>query len=196
MPALFAVYPGPLAKAAAFGLLAAAAFSLVPLARARATPPLGLFRTRPGRPAEFGPEMVGAVLAAVGLVGAGRGHRPDPAGGGGHDRRRWRSASACCGCSAAARRRGAARCGADFARRRLRIGLANLAGPASAARTAAPAIGLGVALLAAVVLIQSSLLAQIREVAPSTAPALVFTEIPAEQRRRVRRRRRRAPSGR
>ena len=37
----------------------------------------------------------------------------------------------------------------------LRIGLANLAGPGSAARTAAPAIGLGVALLSAVVLLPS-----------------------------------------
>jgi putative ABC transport system permease protein len=61
------------------------------------------------------------------------------------------------------------------------MGLANLAGPGSAARTAAPAIGLGVALLAAVVLIQSSLLRQVAEVAPRTAPALVFTEIPGER---------------
>src|SRR6202000_3026076 len=63
----------------------------------------------------------------------------------------------------------------------VRIGLANLAGPSSAARTAAPAIGLGVALLSAVVLIQSSLLAQVKEVAPKTAPSLVFTEIPADR---------------
>jgi putative ABC transport system permease protein len=61
-----------------------------------------------------------------------------------------------------------------------RMALANLAGPRSAARTAAPAIGLGVALLAAVVLIQSSLLAEVTDVAPRTAPALVFTDIPAE----------------
>jgi putative ABC transport system permease protein len=40
-------------------------------------------------------------------------------------------------------------------------------------------VGLGVALLAAVVLIQSSLLAEVREVAPRTAPSLVFTEIPS-----------------
>ncbi len=36
------------------------------------------------------------------------------------------------------------------------------------------------ALLAAVVLIQSSLLSEVREVAPRTAPSLVFTEIPAD----------------
>jgi putative ABC transport system permease protein len=58
------------------------------------------------------------------------------------------------------------------------MGLANLAGPRSAARAATPAIGLGVALLAAVVLIQSSLLSEVRVTAPKAAPALVFTEIP------------------
>ncbi|MDP3489582.1 MAG: FtsX-like permease family protein, partial [Phenylobacterium sp.] len=51
----------------------------------------------------------------------------------------------------------------------------------SAARTATPAIGLGVALLSAIVLIQSSLLAQVSVVAPTTAPSLVFTEIPGER---------------
>ena len=60
------------------------------------------------------------------------------------------------------------------------MGLANLAGPASAARTASPSIGFGVALLTAVVLIQSSLLAQVRDVAPRTAPSLVFTQIPSD----------------
>src|SRR6185503_5941973 len=63
----------------------------------------------------------------------------------------------------------------------LRIGLANLAGPHSAARTASPAIGLGVALLACVVLIQSSLLNEVAEVAPQTAPALVFTDVPSDR---------------
>jgi putative ABC transport system permease protein len=58
----------------------------------------------------------------------------------------------------AGRARGAARGAA-------RLGLANLTGPGSAARTAAPAIGLGVALLAAVVLIQSSLLREIADIA-------------------------------
>jgi putative ABC transport system permease protein len=78
----------------------------------------------------------------------------------------------------AARLAGALR---KVARGPLRIGLANLAGPGSAARTAAPAIGLGVALLAAVVLIQSSLLRQVTEIAPKTAPAMVFTDIPGER---------------
>ena len=69
----------------------------------------------------------------------------------------------------------------DVSRGALRIGLANLAGPGSAARTASPAIGLGVALLSAVVLIQSSLLAQVMEVAPRTAPSLVFSGLLTSQ---------------
>ena len=47
IPALFKIYPWPLAKAGLFGLLAAAAFSLVPLSRARSTPPSALFRRAP-----------------------------------------------------------------------------------------------------------------------------------------------------
>ncbi|HSV04630.1 MAG TPA: FtsX-like permease family protein [Phenylobacterium sp.] len=179
VPALFAVYPWPLAKAAAFGLLSAAAFSLAPLARARATPPASLFRSDLSGALRFGPEIVGAGLAAAGLAALAIVTAPTPLAAGimiggvaaaflllwaiG-----WGAARA------AGRARGAAR-------GPVRIGLANLAGPRSAARTAAPAIGLGVGLLAAVVLIQSSLLAEVTEVAPQTAPALVFTDIPGDR---------------
>ena len=44
VPVLFALYPQPLIRAGLFGVLAAAVFSLAPLARARATPPAALFR--------------------------------------------------------------------------------------------------------------------------------------------------------
>jgi putative ABC transport system permease protein len=179
VPALFAVYPWPLAKAAAFGLLAAAAFSLAPLGRARATPPASLFRNDLSARLSFGPEIVGALVAAAGLAALAVATAPTP-----------EAAAVMIGGVAAAfgllwllgwgatRVAGRARRGA---RGPLRIGLANLAGPHSAARTASPAIGLGVALLAAVVLIQSSLLAEVTEVAPRTAPALVFTDIPGDR---------------
>ena len=179
IPALFAVYPGPLAKAAAFGLLSAAAFSLAPLGRARSTPPATLFRSDLSGALKLGPEIVGAVLAAIGLAAMAVVTAPTPLA----------AAIMIAGVVVAfgllwalgwgaAILAGRARAGA---RGPLRIGLANLAGPHSAARTASPAIGLGVALLAAVVLIQSSLLAQVSEVAPRTAPALVFTDIPGER---------------
>ena len=179
VPALFAVYPWPLAKAAAFGLLSAASFSLVPLARARTTSPATLFRRDLKGRLGFSLETVGAALAGAGLAGLAVVTAPTPIAAG----------IMIAGVAVAfgllwalgiggARLAGWSR-GATSGP--LRMGLANLAGPGSAARTATPAIGLGVALLAAVVLIQSSLLRQVAEVAPRTAPALVFTDIPGAQ---------------
>jgi putative ABC transport system permease protein len=179
VPALFAIYPWPLARAAAFGLLSAAAFSLAPLARARTTPPASLFRSDLSGRLGFGPELIGAILAALGLGGLAIVTAPTPmaasimiAGVAAAFGLLW--AFGWGGAKLAGRLRGGTRGS-------VRIALANLAGPRSAARTAAPAIGLGVALLAAVVLIQSSLLRQISIVAPQTAPALIFTEIPGER---------------
>lgn len=179
IPALFAVYPAPLVKAGAFGLLAAAAFALAPLARARATPPSALFRRQLTDRPVLGLELVFAVLAAIGLAGLALWSAPSKL-----------AAAALIGGTvvafallwllgrAAAALAGRLRRHAGGA---VRLGLANLAGPRSAARTASPAIGLGVALLAMVVLIQSSLLGQITEVAPRSAPSVVFTEIPADR---------------
>src|SRR6202044_1216614 len=68
VPALFALYPWPLARAALFGALSAAAFSLAPLGRARATPPAALFRQELAGRLRFGPELVGALGAAAALA--------------------------------------------------------------------------------------------------------------------------------
>jgi putative ABC transport system permease protein len=179
IPALFAVYPVPLVKAATFGLLSAAAFSLAPLARARATPPASLFRADLSGRLNIGPELVGAALAATGLAGLAVATAPTPMAAG----------IMIAGVAVSFALLWALGWGAAWLAGRLRrgtrgplrIGLANLAGPHSAARTASPAIGLGVALLACVVLIQSSLLNEVAEVAPQTAPALVFTDIPGDR---------------
>ena len=179
VPALFAVYPWPLARAAVFGLLSAAAFSLAPLARARTTPPASLFRSDLSGALRFGPEMIGAILAAAGLGGLAIVTAPTPLAASIMIAGVAVSFGVLWGFGwAAAKLAGRVRGGTRGA---VRIALANLAGPRSAARTAAPAIGLGVALLAAVVLIQSSLLRQISVVAPQTAPALIFTEIPGDK---------------
>lgn len=179
VPALFAVYPEPLMRAGLFGLLSAAAFSLAPLARARATPPSALFRRDLSGRLRFGVELVGALAAGAALAALAVVTAPTPL-----------AAGMMIGGVAvafvllavigrlAAFLAGRLRIGARGA---WRIGLANLAGPRSAARTAAPAIGLGVALLSAVVLIQSSLLAQVADIAPRTAPAVVYIGIPGAQ---------------
>jgi len=179
VPALFQIYPGPLIRAGAFGILAAAAFALPPLARARAAPPAEVFRRAASARPPWGVEMVAAILAAVGLAGLAVATAPTPiaaaimiAGVVAAFAVLWAVGWSIA--NLAGRLRGGTR-GAT------RIGLANLAGPGSAARAATPAIGLGVALLSAVVLIQSSLLAQVTEVAPRTAPSLVFSGIPFER---------------
>ncbi len=179
IPALFKVYPWPLAKAGLFGILAAAAFSLIPLARARSTPPSALFRRAPKARLPLGLETVGAVLAGIGLAALAVATAPTPLAAA----IMIAGVAVSFGLLSALGR--AAAWSAGQARRLthgpVKLGLANLAGPGSAARTASPAIGLGVALLACVVLIQSALLAQVSDVAPRTAPAMVFTEIPADR---------------
>ncbi len=176
IPALFAVYPAPLAKAALFGLLAAAAFSLEPLARARSTPPAALFRSNlAGRPG-FSLETLGAILAGLGLAALTILTAPTP----------LMASIMIAGVAVAlgllwALGRGAVWLSGrvrGLTRGPLRLGLANLAGPRSAARTATPAIGLGIALMSAIVLIQSGLLNEVAIAAPKAAPAVVFTEIP------------------
>jgi putative ABC transport system permease protein len=179
VPALFAVYPWPLAKAAAFGLLSAAAFSLAPIGRARATAPASLFRQDFAPRLQLGPELIAAILAGCGLAALAVATAPTL----------LMAVIMIAGVAVSFGLLAAMGAGAAWLAGRLRagahgplrIGLANLAGPGSAARTAAPAIGLGVALLATVVLIQSSLLREVTEIAPRSAPALVFTDVPGDQ---------------
>ena len=179
IPALFAVYPMPLVKAAAFGLLAAAAFSMVPLARARSTPPSALFRRDLSGQVGFGLETVVTVIAGLGLAALAVMTAPTPAAAG----IMIVGVAVAFGLLALLGQGAALLAGRlrRFTRGALRIGLANLSGPRSAARTASPAIGLGVALLSAVVLIQSSLLSQVSQVAPRTAPSMVFLDVPGDR---------------
>ena len=179
VPALFAVYPGPLLRAALFGALTAAAFSLAPLARARATTPAALFRREDGVRLGLSLETVGAAAAFAGLVVLTVITAPT---------RTTAVVMVAAVVVAFALLWGLGRLaalGAGRLRASLRgpgrIGLANLAGPRSAARTATPAIGLGVALLTTVVLVQAALVRQVAQVAPNSAPALVFTQVPDER---------------
>jgi putative ABC transport system permease protein len=179
VPVLFALYPLPLIRAGVFGVLAAAAFSLAPLARARATPPSALFRKDLNGRLAFGPELVGLAFAVAGLIALTVVTAPSALVAGvmlggvlAAFLVLWVIGRAATFIAGRLRR---------FAHGPVRIGLANLAGPASAARTATPSIGFGVALLATVVLIQSSLLSEVRDVAPQTAPSLVFTQIAPER---------------
>ena len=176
IPVLFAVYPAPLLEAAAFGLMAAAAFGLGPLARARQTPPSALFRQDAGPRAGFGVERAWQAVAVAGLAVLTVVTAPTAPVAGGMMVAIAVAFVLLVGVGriavvAAAR-------GRRFAHGSARLGLANLGGPGSAARVSTPAIGLGVALLTTLLLIQSSILAAVRDAAPRAAPTLVMTGIP------------------
>lgn len=177
IPAAFGVYPGPLLEAGAFGAMAAACFGLGPLARARVTPPASLFRRAAGPSPGFGVERLAQGLAALGLAGLTIATAP---------RLTVAAGMIAAVAIAFALLVGIGRLAVRLSRRLqrltrgpVRLGLANLAGPASAARLATPAIGIGVGLLAALLLVQSSLLAAVTEAAPRAAPSLILTGIAA-----------------
>ncbi len=88
VPALFAVYPGALLKAALFGALSAGAFCLLPLARARMTPPAALFRHDLSGRLGFGVELGRRDPVRRRTRRRGRGDRAVQAYGRDHDRRR------------------------------------------------------------------------------------------------------------
>ena len=178
IPALFALYPRPLITAAAFGVLIALVFCLGPLARARATSPASLFRRGLASRMPLGWELVVLLVATGALLALFALTAPSPVtaavmlaglvvGFGGL----WAAGRGLVAVAFLVRR---------FSHGAARIGLANLSGPRSAARTAAPALGFGIALLTAIVLIQSSLLAQVRTAAGRSAPSVIFTQIAPE----------------
>ena len=179
IPVLFALYPAPLVSAGVFGLLTAAAFSLGPLARARVTPPAALFRRDLAGRTGFGLERAGQGVAALGLAGLTLYTAPTVLVAAAMIIAVAIAFALLLGIGRLATRLAAKTRG--LARGSARLGLANLGGPGSAARSATPAIGLGVALLTAILLIQSSLLAEVQEAAPQAAPSLILTEIPPER---------------
>lgn len=179
LPQALGVYPVALLKALALGLLAGAMFALPAIGRARATRPSALFRriTDDERASVPGKERIGSLSAGVILCGLAvvSSYRP------------LLTALILAGAAltllllvgAGIVVKRLTRIAAKGASGMLRLSLANLGGPGSLAPTIIPALGLGLALLTLVAAIQSNLLRQISETAPSNAPSLIFSQIPA-----------------
>jgi putative ABC transport system permease protein len=181
VPALFGVYPGPLAEAALYGLLTALVFALWPLARAREVRAAALFRdvVEPiGRPA------AGATLAAIGLAGALLAGAAIVFSGA------PMLASAVLGGVAAALAvlwlaaigvrllaRRASHAQALRGRPGLRLALASVGGPGGQAVGTVLSLGLGLTVLAAIGQIDHNLRAVIDEELPERSPAFFFIDI-------------------
>ena len=177
----FGVFAGPLALAAACGLLTAAAFALWPLARALRISGGALFRdallpARAWPPRALMLAEAALVAALIGLVVATAERRGFALGF----------------CAAAAAtlalfRLGAA--GLSFAaahvpaprRAWARLGLANLHRPGTATPLLLVSVGLGLATLAAVALMQGNLQREVAEQLPDVAPSFFFIDLQNDQ---------------
>lgn len=176
-----AIHPAALAEGALSGLLVAILFSVAPLAAAHDLPAASLFRSggfatrRLPRPGYLG--LLAAAALALGLLALfTAGNRF--------------VASTFLGGAAAAflvlyatgyvlqKSAGAAPRPADPA---LRLALANLARPGSLTRPVTLSLGLGLTLIVALSLIDSSLGRQVRESLPARAPEFFFLDIPKSQ---------------
>ena len=181
VPPRMGIYPGPLALAAAYGLLVAAAFALWPLARAANIPGAALFRDSiaPGAMRNRGLVLgvnAGIVAALVVLLVAASAD---------HLFAVWFCAAA--GATLLLFRAGGtglvhlARHAPRLRSPATRLGIANLHRPGTATPLLLVSLGLGLSTLATVALIQGNIRAQVLEQLPSAAPTFFFIDIQNDQ---------------
>jgi putative ABC transport system permease protein len=176
LPAKIGIYPAPLALAALYGLLTAAAFALWPLGRAARIPGAALFRDAfvPAGSAGVRFKAVNAALGVL-LVAAIVASSED---------RRFALGFCATAVATLLVFRGGAWLvmrGARFATVVrpvwLRLGVKNIYRPASDAALLITALGLGLATLATVALIEANLRQQLSASLPAKAPSFFFIDI-------------------
>jgi putative ABC transport system permease protein len=185
-PANYAVYPGPLLLAATFGLLAAAAFAIPPLARAREIAPAGLFRDLVA-PSRLRGRLTYraaalAIFAAIAALSVLLSPYPEF------------NLGFLAGMGAVLvflRLAGVLihRVIARLPRARsqsVRLALANLVRPGAPSTSITVALGLGLTLLATVALLEASVQAEVEDQLPDRAPSFFFADIQKDQVERFR----------
>lgn len=180
-PARFALYPGPLALAALFGIFSAAAFAIPPLARAREIAPASLFRDIVSRAQAHGrlPYLAAASAAATVVMALALAVAPSPIFA------LWFLAAVAGGLSILR----AAAWALRFVLMRLprprrpglRLALANLTRPGAATPGVVMALGLGLTLLAAVSLLGRTISVQLQNSLPGEAPSFFFIDIQPDE---------------
>ena len=184
IPAIFAIYPGPLAEAALYGLLTAAIFTLWPLARAREIRAANLFRdlTQPGRRLPSWPFLALTALLAATLIGSAAWLSGIPT------LALWSAAGILAALviltlAALAIRALSARL-AHMARGRpaLRLALGAVGGPGGETSAVVLSLGLGLSVLATIGQIDGNLRGVISGELPDIAPAYFVVDIQSDQR--------------
>lgn len=175
------LYPTSLATAAAFGILSAATFALWPLARARDVRAGDLFRDRVA-PAHRRPRAGYLLLMALGVAAlaaltvataADRGFAYWFVGGAILFLAVLRAAAWAVGRTARSCKR--------LPSAKLRLVVANLGRPDSMVPSVVTSLGLGLAVLVAVALIDANMTRQVTERLPEQAPAFFFLDIQPDQ---------------
>ncbi|WP_417495019.1 ABC transporter permease [Maricaulis sp.] len=180
IPVQAGIYPGPLGLAVLFGMLSALAFALPAVGRARATPPAALLGGEVrGQSATPWSERIAAMLTGMVFVALAVLFSPSPMVAGVMLGFAVVVFVLLWGAAFGLRRLAAGL--AHRARGGLRLALTQLGGPGSVAPVAAPALGLGLALLAVVTLVQHNLVTQIRDTAPANLPSLVIAQIASDR---------------
>ncbi len=181
VPPALALYPAPLLLAAIYGLLTALAFALWPLGRAARIPGAALFRdtlmpqrARPARAIMLANALTALLLVGLTIVTA-------------TDRRfaLWFCTAAMVtlalfrvgGSVVMHLARAARHVGVPAAR----LGLANLHRPGTTTPQMLVSLGLGLATLAAVALIQGNVRQEILDQMPANAPSFFFVDIQVDQ---------------
>ena len=176
-PAHYALYAGPLVLAAAFGVLTALGFAILPLARAREISTAGLFRDLVAPASAHGrwPYRLGALaaLVAVAVLSVALSNYP------------YFNLSFLGGSAAVLLLLRGAGLGLKWligkipyrSNQVLRLAFANLTRPGTQSVNVIVALGLGLTLLATVTLIESSVQAQVQDQLPDRAPSFFFVDI-------------------
>lgn len=180
LPKALGIYPLELLRALVLGVLISGVFALPAVGRARATRPAALFRRleeeRASKTPRFERGLTVVCVIAVVLIMLLTSQEP------------WLTAALLGGAVAswlvflglAALVAALARRFGPSARGALRLTLANIGGPGTLTHIVLPGLGLGLALMSFVATVQANLLRQISETAPSNAPSLIFSQIPAD----------------
>ena len=181
LPPALGIYPGPLLLAAGFGLLSAIAFSVPPLGRAREIPPASLLRetVAPNRTRLRPAYLLGAGAAALGIIGLMLVLAPSPLYAGEF-------------LGGAIVLLGLLRLVAEGVTRLLRklprprsplarLAIGDLTRPGAATQGVVTALGLGLTLLATIILIDRTMAAEVNEALPSRAPSFFFVDIQPDE---------------
>jgi putative ABC transport system permease protein len=180
-PANYALYPGPLVLASAFGILTAFGFAVLPLARAREINPAGLFRDLVAPSVAHGrwPYRLAAfvALAAVAILSVNLSRYEEFTMG---------FLLGCAGILIALKYSGLA---LQWLVARiphggwqtLRIAFGNLTRPGTQSTNVIIALGLGLTLLATVALTEASVRSEVAGQLPDRAPSFFFVDIQKDQ---------------